>query len=283
MLRALGCKLRLPARSLTYRKLPTAVCGAPPVTSLSDSAHFDLCERVLVGVQQVSGCPWWLSITVTTFLVRSSVTLPLSAYQILILAKVEALQAEITELAKRLKVEVSQRARERGWTYNQSRVQFKRNLRRLVSGLYIRDNCHPFKASLLVWVQVPLWISFSLALRNLSLTPSVVQEQLSTGGVYWFSDLTVPDSTWIIPVCVGLSNLINVQLFSSRTGQSSRLHGYLIHALRGFSVLIVPIAATVPSSLALYWLCSSLVGLSHGFLLRAPSIRKLLLPRKRSQ
>lgn len=52
------------------------------------------------------------------------------------------------------------------------RVQFQRNLRRLVSQLYIRDNCHPFKASLLVWVQLPLWVSLSLALRNLSLDPS---------------------------------------------------------------------------------------------------------------
>lgn len=49
------------------------------------------------------------------------------------------------------------------------RFQFQKNLRHLVSQLYVRDNCHPFKASLLVWVQLPLWISLSLALRNLSL------------------------------------------------------------------------------------------------------------------
>lgn len=52
------------------------------------------------------------------------------------------------------------------------RFQFKKNLRRIVSQLYIRDNCHPFKASLLIWVQLPLWISLSLALRNLSLDQS---------------------------------------------------------------------------------------------------------------
>lgn len=52
------------------------------------------------------------------------------------------------------------------------RFQFKKNLRRIVSQLYVRDNCHPFKASVLVWVQLPLWISLSLALRNLSLGQS---------------------------------------------------------------------------------------------------------------
>lgn len=58
------------------------------------------------------------------------------------------------------------------WFWFWCRVQFQKNLRRLVSQLYIRDNCHPFKSSLLVWVQLPLWVSFSLALRNLSLDPS---------------------------------------------------------------------------------------------------------------
>lgn len=52
------------------------------------------------------------------------------------------------------------------------RFQFQKNLRRLVSHLYIRDNCHPFKTSVLVWVQLPLWLSLSLALRNLSLDQS---------------------------------------------------------------------------------------------------------------
>lgn len=49
-----------------------------------------------------------------------------------------------------------------------SRYHFKKNLRRIVSELYVRDNCHPFKASVLVWVQVPMWVFVSLALRNIS-------------------------------------------------------------------------------------------------------------------
>ncbi|CAF93100.1 unnamed protein product [Tetraodon nigroviridis] len=137
--------------------------------SLAESGPVRLCEQYLVGVQQLTGFPWWLSIIVSTVTVRTLITLPLAAYQVVIIAKVEALQAEISELAKRLRYEVSVRAKERGWTEKEKRFQFQRNLRHLVSQLYIRDNCHPFKASLLVWVQLPLWISLSLALRNLSL------------------------------------------------------------------------------------------------------------------
>ncbi|XP_034440983.1 cytochrome c oxidase assembly protein COX18, mitochondrial isoform X1 [Hippoglossus hippoglossus] len=181
--------------------------------SLADSAPVHLFEHFLVSAQQVSGLPWWLSIVAVTLSVRTLITLPLAAYQLVIISKVEALQVEISELAKRLRYEVSVRARERGWTEKQSRFQFKKNLRRIVSQLYVRENCHPFKASLLVWVQFPLWVSLSVALRNLSLHQSAVQCDLAAGGALWFPDLSSPDSTWILPLGVGLINLLIVEVF----------------------------------------------------------------------
>uniref|UniRef100_A0A672GEL7 Cytochrome c oxidase assembly factor COX18 n=1 Tax=Salarias fasciatus TaxID=181472 RepID=A0A672GEL7_SALFA len=172
----LTCRSPQPA-AVRYRAGVRTVSGGPAAAGgwyggLADSAPVHLCEQVLVSVHEMSACPWWLSIAVATLSVRTVITLPLAAYQLIIISKVEALQAEISELAKRLRYEVSVRASEKGWTEKQCRFQFKKNLRRLISELYIRDNCHPFKASLLVWVQLPLWISFSLALRNLSLDPS---------------------------------------------------------------------------------------------------------------
>uniref|UniRef100_G3PUX4 Cytochrome c oxidase assembly factor COX18 n=1 Tax=Gasterosteus aculeatus TaxID=69293 RepID=G3PUX4_GASAC len=225
--------------------------------------------------------PWWLAIIVATLSVRTLITLPLATYQMVIIAKVEALQAEISELAKRLRYEVSFRAKERGWTEKQSRFQFKKNLRRIVSQLYIRDNCHPFKASLLIWVQLPLWISLSLALRNLSLDQSdskqfVLQTDMASGGALWFPDLTSPDSTWILPICLGLTNLLIVEVFSLQRVSPSRFQRIVTNSVRAVSVLMIPIAATVPSSMALYWLTSSLVGFGHNLILRSPAILKIL-------
>ncbi|XP_042274797.1 cytochrome c oxidase assembly protein COX18, mitochondrial isoform X2 [Thunnus maccoyii] len=244
--------------------------------SVAHSVPVHLAEDFLVHLQQVSGLPWWLSIAVGTLSVRTLITLPLAAYQMVIISKVEVLQVEISELAKRLRYEVSVRARERGWTDKQSRFQFQKNLRRIVSQLYIRDNCHPVKASLLVWVQLPLWISFSLALRNLSLDQSALQSELAAGGALWFPDLTVPDSTWILPVCLGLTNLLIVEVFSLQRVNPSRFQNVMTNCIRGFSVLMIPIAASVPSSMALYWFTSSLVGFGHNLLLRSPAIHKIL-------
>ncbi|XP_066576562.1 cytochrome c oxidase assembly protein COX18, mitochondrial isoform X2 [Amia ocellicauda] len=211
--------------------------------SIVDSAPIHMTEELLVAVQQATGLPWWASVVCTTVALRTVITLPLGAYQMAVIAKIEALQSEIAELAKRLRYEVSVRAKQVGWSEKNARFHYRKNLRRIVSELYVRDNCHPFKASLLIWVQIPMWVFLSLALRNMSvgLTDSarVSLSEFAAGGVLWFPDLTVPDSTWIMPISVGLINLIIVE------------------------------------SMALYWLTSSCVGLGHNLLLRSPRFRQL--------
>lgn len=62
--------------------------GSGWTASLLDAAPVHLCEGVLVGLQQASGLPWWLSIVASTVLVRTVVTLPLAAYQMVVLARV---------------------------------------------------------------------------------------------------------------------------------------------------------------------------------------------------
>ncbi|KPP74882.1 hypothetical protein Z043_105923 [Scleropages formosus] len=248
--------------------------------SMADSQPIHLTEDLLVSVQQVTGLPWWAAIVCTTVTLRTAITLPLGIYQIVILAKVEALQAEIAELAKRLRYEVSVRAKEKGWSEKTCRYQFKKNLRRIISELYVRDNCHPFKASLLVWVQLPMWVCLSLALRNLSTggpvaNPSAFQGELAAGGALWFPDLTLPDSTWVMPMSLGIVNLLIVEMFSLRKLNPSKLQKFVTNFIRGISVVMIPIAATVPSSMALYWLSSSCVGLGHNLLLRSPRFRRL--------
>ncbi|XP_057585725.1 cytochrome c oxidase assembly protein COX18, mitochondrial isoform X4 [Hippopotamus amphibius kiboko] len=160
------------------------------------------------------------------------------------------------------------------------RLTYLKTMRRLVSELYVRDNCHPFKATVLVWIQLPMWIFMSVALRNFSTGAThsegfSVQEQLATGGVLWFPDLTALDSTWILPVSVGIINLLIVEIFALQKFGMSRFQTYITYFVRAVSVLMIPIAATVPSSIVLYWLCSSFMGLSQNFLLRSPRFRQL--------
>ncbi|XP_062331816.1 cytochrome c oxidase assembly protein COX18, mitochondrial [Osmerus eperlanus] len=279
---------RLPSLCSQPHRSASGTSGTGWYESLTDSTAVHLTEQLLISTHQATGLPWWATIVCTTLALRTAITLPLGAYQMVILSKVEALQAEIAELAKRLHYEVSVRASQRGWTERDCRYQFKKNLKRIVSELYVRDNCHPFKASVLVWVQLPMWVCLSLALRNLSLGMSeasmALQLELSAGGALWFPDLTLPDATWIMPVSLGLINLLIVEMFALRRLETSKLQKFMTNFIRAISLMMIPIAATVPSSMALYWLASSGVGMGHNLLLRSPRFRSLCrIPRLRSE
>lgn len=82
------CLHRSPARTLSGGPGPGA---SGWYSELADSAPVHLCEHFLVSVQQVSGLPWWLNIAVATLSVRTLITLPLAAYQLIIISKVPGL------------------------------------------------------------------------------------------------------------------------------------------------------------------------------------------------
>lgn len=282
MLRILHPTVRLSSAPLALAP-PLLMCGPIHVRSSYVHTPVHVAEQVLVGFQELSGASWWFSIAAATFAIRTSVTLPLAAYQTIILRRVETLQKEISELSLRLRYEVSLRGKELGWSQNTCRLQFKRNLKRLVSELYVRDNCHPFKTSVLVWVQVPVWISLSLALRDLSLDSSQLYPALAAGGALWFKDLTVPDSTWILPVLLGFTNILLVELASLQRPVSSKSQRLILNTFRAIAVLMVPVAAHVPTCMSLYWFCSSLVGLGHNLFLRSTLVQRLLRVQTKSR
>nr|XP_017535861.2 cytochrome c oxidase assembly protein COX18, mitochondrial isoform X1 [Manis javanica] len=249
--------------------------------ALATSVPVQGTEQMLLCAHTVTGLPWWGSILLTTVALRGAVTLPLAAYQHYILAKVENLQPEIKNMSRHLNQEVAIRADQLGWSKKVARLTYLKNMRRLVSELYVRDNCHPFKATVLVWIQLPMWIFMSVALRNFSTGTThseagfSVQEQLATDGVLWFPDLTALDSTWILPVSVGVINLLIVEIFALQKNGMSHFQTYITYFVRAVCVLMIPIAATVPSSIVLYWLCSSFMGLSQNLLLCSPRFRQL--------
>lgn len=82
-----GTMLRLRVTSRA-RSLSGSSAGGGWYDSLAESGPVRLCEQCVMGVQQLTGFPWWLSIIASTVMVRTLITLPLAAYQLVIIAKV---------------------------------------------------------------------------------------------------------------------------------------------------------------------------------------------------
>lgn len=77
-----------------------------------------------------------------------------------------------------------------------------------------RENCHPLKTSILLLFQIPLWISVSIALRNLvymlpnsSLEAEITYLELTLGGFGFIPNLAVADYSLIFPFLLGILNL----------------------------------------------------------------------------
>ncbi|XP_069680104.1 cytochrome c oxidase assembly protein COX18, mitochondrial isoform X2 [Periplaneta americana] len=214
---------------------------------MSESIPVSYAQDFLLFMHNSTGLPWWTTIVLTTVLLRSVMTLPLAVYQNYILAKVENLQLlEMPELVKELKKETAIAIKKFNWSEKQARVIYNRSLKKQWNDLVIRDNCHPFKASLLVWVQLPMWIFLSVALRNLVYmlphsdgAAMVTYLELSVGGFGWIPNLLVPDESLVLPVALGLINLAIVECLN------------------------------------LYWVTSSTYGLMQNLVLLSPRVKKL--------
>ncbi|KAK8730820.1 hypothetical protein OTU49_007949 [Cherax quadricarinatus] len=200
----------------------------------------------LQGIHDNLHIPWWAAILLSTVLMRGVLTFPIAVYQNYIVSKLENLKPEMDELVKELKKETAYAIRKFGWNEKHARHMFNRSARKIWKELVIRENCHPFKTSILLWVQIPLWIAMTMSFRNMaSMMPhqdtaaQVLFLELSVGGFGWIPNLTQVDHSLILPIAMGVLNLIIIECVS------------------------------------LYWVISNTCGLAQNLALMHPGLRQL--------
>ncbi|XP_055620006.1 cytochrome c oxidase assembly protein COX18, mitochondrial [Toxorhynchites rutilus septentrionalis] len=254
-------------------------------TTISQSTPVAYVQQGLINIHDISGLPWWASIILSTVVLRSAVTLPLAIYQNKIIARLEKITLEMPDLVKELKKETAYAMKKFNWTEQQARMMYNHSLKKQWNNLVIRENCHPAKTMILLWGQIPLWIVMSVAIRNMALMlpdPNSIEAQitfaeLTLGGMAWIPNLTDVDHSLILPLAMGLINIVIIEIQNvARTKPPTKLQKILTNMFRGLSVLMVPVAATVPSCLCLYWVTSSACGFSQNLLLMSPRFKRLV-------
>ncbi|XP_075735961.1 cytochrome c oxidase assembly protein COX18, mitochondrial isoform X2 [Rhipicephalus microplus] len=223
--------------------------------TLSQSRPVAYAQDLLEAAHSTSGLTWGSTIVLTSLALRVAVTLPLAVYQHHVLARFANLDREMAGIAQELKRETMQATRMFNLTEKQARLLYKRNLKRHLQRLVVRDNCHPMKSAIVVLFQLPMWISLSVALRNMAfmlpyqdMGAQVTYLELSVGGLLWFTNLTQPDPMHIIPLLVGLTNLMNVEFHVlQRQKHMASLRRWITNFARGVAIVSVPIAWIMPA------------------------------------
>lgn len=251
--------------------------------TVSSSTTVSYFQNALLSFHDITGLPWWATIIVYTIGLRL-VTFPLAVYAHKMKAKLALiLHTELPSMNDELKREVAIAKRKFDLSDKDAYCLYKKSFNTQYRKMIERDNCHPFKTTIMFWFQIPIWVCHSMGIRNIiTLRPDPNSQralmafaQLSAGSFLWIPSLMEIDTSYILPVVWCITNLINIELSAlEKPGQPSKFMTIMSNVFRGVTIAIVPIAASVPSCLTLYWCTSSLCALAQNLILLSPRAKR---------
>lgn len=154
-------------------------------------------QKILVGVHDLTGLPWWASIPLTILTLRLFLLYPVGK----LLAhshRFTQVQPQISKLAEELKLANSRRD-----------LMALQDVQGRMQALMAKHKVNPAKLLALPAIQAPLFIGLFFALKRLA---NVGWPDFKTGGLAWFTDLTVADPYYILPVISSLATLTTFEV-----------------------------------------------------------------------
>jgi len=130
----------------------------------------------------------------------------------------------------------------------------------------------PIRNALLPMSQAPVFISFFLALRGMAKAPV---ESMKDGGLWWSTDLTIPDPYYIMPViaCGTLYIVIKIGAESGVKLENMKMAKYVLQAL---PVIALPFCINFPAAVLYYWVTTNFCTLIIVSILKVPPVRQYL-------
>nr|CAD7202441.1 unnamed protein product [Timema douglasi] len=203
--------------------------------------------------------PWWASIALGTVVVRVMM-FPLviasqrnAANMNNNLPQLQILQMKMTE------------ARQSG-----NQLEAARYSQELI--IFMKEKgVNPLKNMLVPLAQAPLFISFFMGLRGMSNVPV---ESMRTGGLFWFTDLTVPDQYYLLPLITSATLYLTIELGTDGARLSSTNMQTMRYVLRALPLCILPFIINFPGAILCYWVSTNFISLGQVAFLRIPAVRQ---------
>ncbi|XP_044732289.1 mitochondrial inner membrane protein OXA1L-like [Chrysoperla carnea] len=202
--------------------------------------------------------PWWLTIVIGTMCVRILI-FPL----VIIAQRNAAIMNNHMPRLQELQVKMSE-ARQSGNNldaarYGQEMMVFMKE-----------KKLNPLKNMLVPLAQAPLFISFFMGLRGMANVPV---DSMRYGGLFWFTDLTLPDPFYILPVITSFTMWVTIEVGTDAARLSSQNLQTMRYVLRALPVIIIPFTINFPGAILCYWVSTNFISLLQVGFLRIPSVR----------
>jgi len=212
------------------------------------------------------GLPWWSAILCGTVILRA-VVFPLMIKTQINAERLRRIQPDLERMQERMRD-----------ASNLQNPAFQATITTEMTELFSKNNCHPIKALLSPMIQLPLFISFFFALRGMSYLPI---ESMKTGGLFWFTDLTLQDPYFILPVLASATMLLTIETGADPGMAANPNANKMKNVFRGLCLIMVPLTYHFPAAIFNYWVTSNLITLGQALLLKQKNVRKYYgLPEK---
>jgi len=203
-----------------------------------------------------SGLPWWGTILAATLTLR----VILVPYQIALLRNSTRMKFILPEIDSLYKVLKS----------SHLSAEAKLDAARKVQMLFAANKCSPWQQCVFFPMVLPTMVlSLFTAVHNLCMTePDMAQE-----GTLWFPDLIARDDSYLLPILSGLTWLWQTEMGA---GIHFRTYPAIRTTVRCIAAATIPLAATLPSGVFVFWITSNLFAIARGYVLRHDFARRRL-------
>ncbi|CAI6009614.1 unnamed protein product [Closterium sp. NIES-65] len=107
---------------------------------------------------------------------------------------------------------------------------------------HLRHNTTPFAPLLGIFLQAPIFIGFYFAITGMA----EHMPSFATGGAFWFTDLSTPDPTYLLPLMSSAGILAAVELNAAEGMEGAPNAAQMKWFMRGLAVTMVPLTVTFP-------------------------------------
>lgn len=207
-------------------------------------------------VHDITGLPWWLSIPLATMTIRV-LLLPVTVMTMKNSAVMAALKDDIAQRREGV-MEAARSGNRLLASQRQNEMQ----------SFMQKAGIAPMRVLVGPMVQFPVFISFFVSIRRLaSEDPTMANE-----GLAWFSDLSISDPYYVLPVLCG-ATLLAMTEFGGDTG-STTMTPQMRLVMRVIAGASIPLTYWFPSAVFCYWIPNNLFSVSLGAAMRMPAIKK---------
>ncbi|XP_077401466.1 mitochondrial inner membrane protein OXA1L [Vanacampus margaritifer] len=222
-------------------------------------------QNLLEFVHMDMGLPWWAAIVFGTVVARLAV-FPVIVKGQREAAKLNNVMPEMNRLSGRMT-----EAKQSGNKFEFSKAYTEFTL------FQKKHDINPLRGFLIPVVQAPIFISFFMALRQMSYLPV---PSMQAGGALWFPDLTMADPFYILPLAVTGTMFFIVEL-GAESGVDNPNLRTMKNMFRIMPFVILPLTINFPTAVFTYWLTSNCFSLAQVALLKHPLVReKLRIPER---